>query len=89
MADISQIREQMEVVGSDGQHVGTVDRAYGDKIKLTKKDSDEGVHHLIPTDWVDSVEQNEVRLNKISSEAIAEWVETGDGEMSASGNKPR
>ncbi len=53
MADASQIREQMEVVGSDGQHVGTVDRVENDKIKLTRKDPEaEGVHHLIPIDWV-------------------------------------
>ncbi len=83
MADASQIREQMEVVGSDGQHVGTVDRVENDKIKLTRKDPEaEGVHHLIPIDWVESVEQNEVRLNKISGDVKAEWVETGDGEMS-------
>jgi hypothetical protein len=79
--DPTQIREQMEVVGSDGQHVGTVDRVEGDQIKLTKGDSDEGVHHLIPTNWIKSVEENQVRLNKISSEAQAEWTETGDGEM--------
>ena len=83
MEDTSQIREQMEVVGSDGQHVGTVDRVENDKIKLTRKDPEaEGQHHYIPIDWVDSVEQNEVRLNKMSGEAQAEWVETGDGEMS-------
>lgn len=85
MADASQIKENMEVVGSDGRHVGTVDRVENDKIKLTKKDSDEGVHHLIPMDWVDSVEQDEVRLNKLGAEVEAEWVETGDGEMSAGG----
>lgn len=81
----AQIQENMEVVGSDGQHVGTVDRVENNKIKLTKKDSKEGVHHLIPLNWVDSVEQNEVRLNKLSAEAIAEWTETGDGEMGAAG----
>jgi len=79
MADISQIREQMEVVGSDGRHVGTVDRVEGNKIKLTRKDSEEGVHHLIPTDWVESVTQNEARLNKMGAEAQAEWTETGIG----------
>ena len=78
MMDTSRIKEHMEVVGSDGQHVGTVDCVKGDEIILTKKDSEEGVHHLIPLDWVESVEQNEVRLNKMGAEAQAEWVETGD-----------
>lgn len=83
MRDTIQIREQMEVVGSDGQHVGTVDHIEKENIRLTKKDSDEGVHHLIPLVWVESVEINEVRLKKMAAEARAEWVETGDGEMSA------
>jgi hypothetical protein len=34
-----QIKEHMEVVGSDGQHVGTVDGVEDDRIKLTKSDS--------------------------------------------------
>jgi hypothetical protein len=34
------IRERMEVVGSDGRHVGTVDHLDGnDRIKLTRDDS--------------------------------------------------
>jgi len=84
MAEI-QIRENMEVIGSDGQHVGTVDRIENNQIKLTKKDSEEGVHHLVPLRWVESVTADEVRLNKLAAEAQAEWVETGNGEMSAGG----
>ena len=38
MADASQIREHMEVIGADGVHVGTVDHVDGDRIKLTKAD---------------------------------------------------
>ena len=81
MANASQIKENMEVVGSDGQHIGTVDGLENENIKLTKKDSAEGVHHLIPKEWVESVGENEVRLNIMSAEAKAEWVETGNGEM--------
>ena len=37
--DSSKIKEHMEVLGSDGQHVGTVDHLEGqNKIKLTKND---------------------------------------------------
>jgi hypothetical protein len=44
------IREHMEVLGSDGQHVGTVDHLEGaDKIKLTKHDAGDGKHHYIGT----------------------------------------
>ena len=46
---VPQVREHMEVVGSDGEHVGTVDTLRGDRIILTKSDSDAGgVHRLCP-----------------------------------------
>ncbi len=35
----NQIKENMEVIGADGVHVGTVDRIEGDRIKLKKSDS--------------------------------------------------
>ena len=44
MAGVSGIKENMEVIGADGVHVGTVDRVEGDRIKLTKADSGEGSH---------------------------------------------
>ena len=70
MANASQIREHMEVVGSDGQHVGTVDRIEGDRIKLTKDDSQaQGQHRYIPLNSVASVEQNAVRLNLTAEQA--------------------
>jgi hypothetical protein len=66
----SNIREHMEVVGSDGAHVGTVDHLDGrDRIKLTRDDSADGKHHFIPTDWVDHVD-NTVHLNVPADEAI-------------------
>jgi len=72
-ADISSIHEHMEVVGSDGQHVGTVDHIDGSRIKLTKSDrASGGRHHMIPTDWVQSADGT-VRLNKPAQEAISEW----------------
>lgn len=75
MIDASQIREHIEVVGSDGAHVGTVDHMEGgDRIKLTKKDSNaHGHHHYIPLDWVESVEGDKVRLSKTAGEAEAHW----------------
>lgn len=35
MVDASQLREHMEVIGSDGQHVGTVDKAEDNRPKLS------------------------------------------------------
>ncbi len=74
MADIKAIKEHMEVVGSDGAHVGTVDYLEGDsRIKLTKSDPlSGGQHHLIPADWVDKVD-NKVHLKKAAKEAQAQW----------------
>jgi hypothetical protein len=68
------IQEHMEVLGSDGQHVGVVDGLEGkDRIKLTKSDSEaDGLHHYIPMDWVDRVDAH-VHLKKSSHEAKREW----------------
>jgi len=68
------IQEHMEVVGSDGKHVGTVDhKEGGDQVMLTKDDPKAGgLHHLISIDWVDYVDRK-VHLNKPSQKAVVEW----------------
>ena len=64
MVDTVQIKEHAEVVGSDGQHVGTVDHLDGQRIKLTKTDpAAQGTHHYIHLDSVASVEGGKVKLN--------------------------
>lgn len=47
MVDRQGIREHMEVVGSDGLHIGTVDHVDGDRIKLTRRNSPDGAHHYV------------------------------------------
>ena len=73
--DVNDIKEHAEVLGSDQQHVGKVDHLEGtDKIKLTKNDPDAGKsHHLIPLDWVQSVENGKVILNKTAEDAQNQW----------------
>src|SRR5215813_3029160 len=68
------IKEHMEVVGSDGVHVGTVDHLEGrDTVKLTKDDPDAGgEHHYIPLAWIDHVEMK-VHLKQSAAEAKARW----------------
>ena len=84
MANASQIREHMDVVGSDGQHVGTVDRVEGDRIKLTKNDPQAGgQHRYLPLDMVASVEQNAVRLNVSAEQARQQAM--GGGTMGQAG----
>jgi hypothetical protein len=73
MMNSDKIREHMEILGSDGQHVGTVDHMEGsDRIKLTKSDSGDGRHHFIPLGWVDHVDA-QVHLNKSSGDARSQW----------------
>jgi len=67
------IKEHMEVVGSDGKHVGTVDHlAKSGLIKLTKGDAKDGQHHLFPVSWVEKVD-DKIHLNKSSQEAQQQW----------------
>lgn len=87
MVDATQIKEHTEVVGSDGAHVGTVDHIEGsNRIKLTRRDPNAGgEHHYIPLDWVESVENDRVRLNKTGQDAQAQWHgDSGQSSNSAS-----
>jgi hypothetical protein len=74
MLNTSQIQEHMDVIGSDGVHLGTVDRMEGsDTIKLTKSDpASGGQHRFVTVDWVDHVDTH-VHLNKESAEIQAYW----------------
>ncbi|SOB78622.1 hypothetical protein SAMN06297144_0128 [Sphingomonas guangdongensis] len=70
---LSSVNEHMEVVGSDGQHVGTVDKVRGDRIILTKNDADAGGrHHSIPSSWLQSVD-DKVTISKTADEAKKQW----------------
>lgn len=70
---LSRVAEHMEVVGSDDTHVGTVDKVRGDRIILTKSDSNAGDHHhSIPSRWIQSVD-DKVTLRKTAEEAKAHW----------------
>jgi hypothetical protein len=76
MTDVNtlSIKEHSTVIGSDGQHVGTVDHVEGDRIKLAKNDPDSGgVHHYIPFDSIAGVDGNTVRLNQTAAQVKATW----------------
>jgi hypothetical protein len=66
------IREHMNVYASCGTFVGTVDRVEGNRIKLTRKDSPDGQHHLIPVSWVAKVHDH-VHLSKDHKEVQSQW----------------
>jgi hypothetical protein len=71
MFEKMRIKEHMEVAGSDGEHVGTVDKVENDQIKLTKTDSADHQHHLLPFDLVDRIADNRVYLKVTKSQALA------------------
>lgn len=76
---LEQVKEHAEVLGSDGQHVGTVDHVRGDRIKLTKTDqSAGGHHHSIPSSWLETVEEGRVTISKTAAEAQRLWREEQD-----------
>lgn len=60
----------MEVRGSDGIHVGTVDHLDGpSQIKLTRKDSDAGgQHHIIRLDDVQTVDSDGALVLKMTAD---------------------
>jgi len=66
------IKEHMEVLGSDGGFVGTVDHLEGSEIKLTKSSDKSGQHHFIPIDWVSNVDAK-VHLSKAARDAKTQW----------------
>jgi len=73
MIDASQIREHLEVVGSDGGHVGRVAHVVGGEIELAKLDLGGGFkHHLIPITWVDHVDDAGVHLTLTKDDAKAQ-----------------
>ncbi|QIK78258.1 DUF2171 domain-containing protein [Sphingomonas piscis] len=70
---LGQVREHLEVVGSDGEHVGTVDKVAGDRIILTRNDPAAGGHHSIACTLVDRVENGRVILDTTAEQARNRW----------------
>lgn len=76
MTDATNIREHMEVIGSDDKHVGRVDHVVGADIELAKIDLAGGFkHHMIPLSWVDYVDDDKARLSLTADAAKAAWRE--------------
>ncbi|KXO78463.1 DUF2171 domain-containing protein [Brucella anthropi] len=67
------IQEDMEVIGADGVHVGTVDHIEGNRIKLKKTDNSglhSDHHHYIELGFVADVEGDKVRLSANADVAV-------------------
>jgi len=71
---LGQVREHMEVFGSDNEHVGTVDRVAGDRLILTKGDPEAGgVHHSLMCTSIERIEGDKVILDTSAEQAKAQW----------------
>ena len=71
---LGQIREHMEVVGKDDEHVGTVDCVRGDRLILTKSDPESGgAHHSLSCSDIDRIEGDRVILDCSADEARKRW----------------
>lgn len=64
MFDKIRIKEHMEIADARGQHVGTVDEVEEDRIKLTRSDSGDNMHHFLPLDAVEKIDDNRIYLKE-------------------------
>ena len=67
------IKANMEIIGADGVHIGTVDCVEGNRIKLKKSDSfghHQGHHHYIEMGFVAGVEGDRIRLSANADIAV-------------------
>jgi hypothetical protein len=78
MVQASQIRNQMQIVGSDGQQLGSVEQVDGtSRIKFAPKGTASRGDHFIPLAWVASVDGQTVRLSKSSHDVQQELERSG------------
>jgi len=70
---LGKLANDMEGVGSHGQHVGVIDHVDGTTIKLKKMDpASGGQHHLIPTDWIKKADAK-VMLKTSAADVKSRW----------------
>lgn len=69
MINASQIKEHMEVKGSDGKHVGTVLGVERKQVKIASG----GMDHYIDIATVDAIEGDRVTLSKTAEEMMRTW----------------
>lgn len=79
MMFVEQIREGMDIVGSDGAHVGTVDGLAGQLLKLKRSGpASGGTHHFLDIALVVGVEDRTIKLLVPAAEARERWSNESD-----------
>jgi hypothetical protein len=72
--DLGNIRPGMDVIGSDSEHLGTVDHVDHNRIKLRRNDpASGGQHHWLAQDMIAAVDGNTVRLAVPAGQARQAW----------------
>jgi hypothetical protein len=71
---LAQVRPKMEVKGSDGEQLGTVDRVRDDSILLSPDEADGGRQHEVPCAWIEIVDVA-VILDRSADQARQAWRE--------------
>jgi len=69
MIKASHIKENMEVKGSDGKHVGTVLGVEERRVKLASG----GMDHYIEMAMVDAIKDGALFLTKTAQETVRTW----------------
>ena len=69
MINAAQIKEHMEVKGSDGKHVGTVLGVENGRLKLASG----GMDHEIDIETVNAVEGERLTLTATAEETVRTW----------------
>ena len=82
---LDSIREDMEVVGSDEQRIGTADKVRGDLVILNRKDPEAGgVHRSFPCTLLDRIEGNRIILTQ-PADRVIQQLKTEDRSESSGG----
>jgi hypothetical protein len=82
---LQSIREDMEVVGSDGQRIGTADKVRGDTVILNRRDPEAGgVHRSFTCTLLDRIEGDRIILNQ-PADQVRQQLKREDSGGSSSG----
>ena len=72
MIDTTQIKPDMQLLGSDNLAFGKVDHLEGaSTIKIAKDET--GQHHYIPVSWVTSVDSNGLHVDRSKGDVVKAW----------------
>ena len=56
------IKPHMEIADASGEHIGTVDEVEHARLRLTRSDSGDNMHHYLPIDAVERIDGDRIYL---------------------------